>query len=95
MCAPVARAGVVRVRIANGRPSHADLSVGDRVEISRLTFFRTLTNSGSITNNRRSLEPGSWPAGSRTEWINPSPLERPVRTRVLIVVSAAVIRRCT
>ncbi len=59
MCASVARAGAVRVRIANGRPSHAERNVGDRVEISRLTFLSTLTNSGSITNSRRSLDPVS------------------------------------
>ena len=35
MCALVARAGAVRVRIASGRPSQAERSVGDRVEISR------------------------------------------------------------
>ena len=80
-CAPVARAGAVRVRIANGRPSHAERSVGDKVEISRLTFFSTLANSGSITSSRRSLMPGSWPVGSRTEWISPSPEIRPVRIR--------------
>ena len=35
MCALVARAGAVRVRIASGRPSQAERSVGERVEISR------------------------------------------------------------
>ena len=65
------------------------------VEISRLTFFSTLTNSGSITSSRRSLAPGSWPAGSRTEWISPSPLLKPVRIRAVIAGSAPVISRCT
>ena len=35
MCALVARAGAVRVSSASGRPSHAERSVGDSVEISR------------------------------------------------------------
>ena len=41
----VARAGAVRVRIASGRPSQPERSVGDRVEISRADAFRTLANS--------------------------------------------------
>ena len=52
MCALVARAGAVRVRIASGRPSQPERSVGERVEISRLAAFRTLANSGSITSSR-------------------------------------------
>ena len=35
MCASVARAGAVRVRIASGRPSQAARSVGESVEMSR------------------------------------------------------------
>ncbi len=52
MCAVLARAGAVRVRIASGRPSHAERSVGERVEISRLAAFSTEANSGSITSSR-------------------------------------------
>ena len=35
MCASVARAGAVRVSSCSGRPSHAERSVGESVEISR------------------------------------------------------------
>ena len=52
MCALLARAGAVRVRIANGRASHAERNVGDKVEISRFEAFRVQANSGSITNSR-------------------------------------------
>jgi hypothetical protein len=52
MCAVLARAGAVRVRIASGRPSQPERKVGDKVEISRLEAFRALANSGSITNSR-------------------------------------------
>ena len=39
MCASLARAGAVRVRIASGRPSQAERSVGDSVEMSRRGGF--------------------------------------------------------
>ena len=74
MCGLVARAGAVRVRIASGRPSQAERSVGDRVEISRADVLRTLANSGSITSSRWSVMPGSCAVGSRTAQIRPSPL---------------------
>jgi hypothetical protein len=60
MCAWVERAGAVRVRIASGRPSQAQRSVGERVDISRAEALRGLANSGSITNSRWSVMPGSW-----------------------------------
>ena len=40
-CAPVARAGAVRVSTASGRPSQAERSVGDSVEISREAALST------------------------------------------------------
>jgi hypothetical protein len=80
-CGLLARAGAVRVRIANGRPSHAERRVGDSVEISRLALFSIDVNSGSITSSRWSLLPESWLVGSRTAQISPSPLERPVMIR--------------
>ena len=80
-CALVARAGAVRVRIASGRPSQAERSVGESVDISRLAAFSTEANSGSITSSRWSLMPESWAVGSRTAQISPSPLLRPVRIR--------------
>jgi hypothetical protein len=46
MCAVLARAGAVRVRIASGRPSQPERSVGDRVEISRPAAFCAEANSG-------------------------------------------------
>jgi hypothetical protein len=52
MCAVLARAGLVRVRIASGRPSQPERKVGDSVEISRLEARRTDANSGSITSSR-------------------------------------------
>ena len=55
MCALVARAGAVRVRIASGRESQAERSVGESVEISRVALLSTLANSGSITSSRGSL----------------------------------------
>ena len=79
MCALVAVAGAVLVSSASGRPSHADLSVGESVEISRDVAFRTDANSGSTTSSRLSCAPGSWSWGSRTAQISPSPLERPGR----------------
>ena len=81
MCALVAVAGAVRVSSASGRPSHAERSVGDSVEISRDVAFRTDANSGSTTSSRLSCAPGSCSWGSRTAQINPSPLESPVVTR--------------
>jgi hypothetical protein len=95
MCAWVARAGAVRVRIASGRPSHAERRVGESVEISRLAALRTLANSGSITSNRWSVMPGSWAVGSRTAQISPSPEERPVRIRGSIDGSMAATSRRT
>ena len=77
MCASVARAGAVRVSSASGRPSHAERRVGDSVESSRPVDFSTVANSGSITSSRLSTAPGSWPWGSRTVQISPSPLDRP------------------
>ena len=41
MCASVAWAGAVRVKSASGRPSQAERSVGDKVEISRVVAFST------------------------------------------------------
>ncbi len=52
MCAVLARAGLVRVRIASGRPSQPERSVGDSVESSRPAAFRADAYSGSITNSR-------------------------------------------
>jgi len=48
----LARAGLVRVRIARGRPSQPERNVGDKVEISRLEAFSAEANSGSITSSR-------------------------------------------
>lgn len=95
MCAYVERAGAVRVRIASGRPSQAERSVGERVEISRLAAFSTLANSGSATSSRWSVMPGSWVVGSRTAQISPSPEDRPVKIRCSIVGSTAAISRRT
>ena len=75
MCALVARAGAVRVRIASGRPSQAERSVGERVEISRLSCFSTLSELGLDARAaacRGCRGPG--PVGSRTAQISPSPL---------------------
>jgi len=91
MCARVARAGAVRVRIASGRPSQALRSVGESVEISRAEALRTLENSGSMISSRWSLMPGSWLVGSRTAQIRPSPEDRPVRIRRSIVGSVSPI----
>jgi hypothetical protein len=74
MCAWVAVAGAVLVSSASGRPSHAERSVGESVEISRDVAFRTDANSGSTTSSRLSCAPGSWSWGSRTAQISPSPL---------------------
>ena len=66
--------GAVRVSSCKGRPSQAERSVGDSVEISRPADRRTLTNSGSITSSRSIGVPGSWEVGSRTAHTSPSPL---------------------
>ena len=58
MCASVARAGAVRVSSCNGRPSQAERSVGESVEISREAAFSALANSASNANSRRSLDAG-------------------------------------
>jgi len=52
MCAVLARAGLVRVRIASGRPSQPERNVAERVEISRLAALSAEANSGSITSSR-------------------------------------------
>lgn len=52
MCALLARAGLVRVRIAKGRPSQPDRRVGESVESSRAEAFNADANSDSITSSR-------------------------------------------
>ena len=94
-CALVARAGAVRVNTASGRPSQAERRVGDSVEISRDAALSTDANSGSTTSSRLSAAPGSWPWGSRSVQISPSPLERPVDRREVKLGSASVISLAT
>jgi hypothetical protein len=59
MCAAMALAGAVRVNSASDRPSHAQRSTGDSVEISRVADFSGDANSGSITNSLLSPPAGS------------------------------------
>ena len=95
MCAPLALAGAVRVSSASARPSQAQRSTGDSVEISRVAAFSGEANSGSITSSRLSPVAGSVAVGSRTAQIRPSPEDRPVAMRAGSVGSARAIRRRT
>ena len=53
----------MQVRIASGRPSHEERSVGDRVDMSRLVLFKTLANSGSVTQQPSIRDAGVLAAG--------------------------------
>ncbi len=90
--APVARVGRVLVRVARrGRPSQASRSTALRVLPCRCMAASARASSPSTIRRRLSETPGSltvgappsvaFRTGSRTSWMSPSPLERPLRTR--------------
>ena len=91
----IGRGAHFQVEATHHHPNQFVVLVGDSVEISRDAALSTDANSGSTISSRLSAAPGSWPAGSRSVQISPSPLERPVERREVKLGSASVISLAT